>query len=170
MNLIEKFVTFTHTQMPEATLFGLAHISWLIIGVIATVIMIITCKNLSEKKLKTILLSVGCSLLFLEAIKQLHFAYEPATDTWDYAWKQFPFQFCSTPMYVMVVAALLKEGKLKSALYSFLATYGLFAGLVVSLYPATVLSDIIFRFSQSMVHHIAMFIIGVCFGKSRVQA
>ena len=43
----------------------------------------------------------------------------------------------------------------------FLATFGLFAGLIVMIYPVTVLSPIIFRFSQSMIHHASMFLVGV---------
>ena len=161
MNLIEKFVSFTQNQMPEPKLYGVMHLLFILLGVIAIVVVCLTCRKLSDKNFNKVLLVTGCSLLFLEVIKQLNFAYDASTDTWEYYWKQFPFQFCSVPMYVMVIVSLLKEGKLKSALCSFLATFGLFAGLVVTLYPATVLSDIIFRFSQSMIHHITMFVVGV---------
>ena len=111
-------------------------------------------------------------LIVLEVLKQLNFAYDATTDTWDYTWKQFPFQFCSVPMYVMILVACLKECKFRDFLCSFLSTFGLFAGLVVIIYPDTVLSEIVFRFSQSMIHHISLFAVGVLIivsGKVKLQ-
>ena len=170
MELLEKFVRLTHTQMPQPSLFGYAHIFWIVICIISIVIVSLTCKNLSDKKLRRILLISAGSLLFLEMIKQLNFAYDPSTGVWEYYWKQFPFQFCSVPMYIMVLAGVIKEGKFRSALYSFLATFGLFAGLVVTVFPATILSNIVFRFSQSMIHHITMLVIGILmYVSGRVQ-
>lgn len=101
------------------------------------------------------MLTIGITLIILEILKQLNFSYD-YEDGWEYNWKQFPFQFCSTPMYVILIVGCLKECKFRDYLCSFLATFGLFAGIVVMIYPSTVLSSIIFRFSQSMLHHIGM--------------
>lgn len=172
MNTLEKIVAFMQSEMKKPTLLGGAHLFWLAMAVLGIVVVCLTCKNLSDKKFRMILLIVGASLLTLEVFKQLNFAYDAETDVWDYAWKQFPFQFCSVPMYVMVAVACLKEGKVRDCLCSFLATFGLFAGMIVLFYPATVLSEIIFRFSQSMIHHSAMLIVGVLMfvsGKVKIE-
>ncbi len=161
MNTLEKMIAFMQSEMKKPTLFGGAHLFWLAMTVLGIVVICLTCKKLSDKKFRMILLIIGASLLTLEVFKQLNFAYDAETDVWDYAWKQFPFQFCSVPMYVMVAVACLKEGKVRDCLCSFLATFGLFAGMIVLFYPATVLSEIIFRFTQSMMHHSAMLIVGV---------
>lgn len=172
MNTLEKIVAFMQSEMQKPTLFGGAHLFWLALTVLGIVAICLTCKKLSDKKFRMILLIVGASLLTLEVFKQLNFAYDAETDVWDYYWKQFPFQFCSVPMYVMVAVACLKEGKVRDCLCAFLATFGLFAGMIVMVYPATVLSEIIFRFSQSMAHHSAMLIVGVLMfvsGKVKIE-
>ena len=111
--------------------------------------------------MRKILLIIGLSFIILDILKHLNFAYDATTDSWEYEWKQFPFQFCSVPMYVMILVASLRECKFRDYLCSFLATFGLFAGLVVMIYPNTILSNIIFRFSQSMIHHASMLIVGI---------
>ena len=161
MNALEKFIKIMQTEMSKPTLYGGAHLLFLGLTVLAIVIVCITCKRLSDKRFRIILLAIGSTLIFLEILKQLNFAYDPTSNSWEYEWKQFPFQFCSVPMYVMIFVASLRECKFRDYLCSFLATFGLFAGLVVMIYPTTILSDIIFRFSQSMIHHSSMLIVGI---------
>lgn len=172
MSFFEKIIAFMQTEMAKPTLFGWVHLVWIAVAIGLIVLVCFKCRNLTDKQFRIILLVVGCVLIVFEIFKQLNFAYDAATDTWDYEWKQFPFQFCSVPMYVMLFAAALKEGKLRDYLCSFLATFGLFAGLIVLLYPATVLSPVVFRFSQSMIHHIALLVIGVIMfvsGKVKIE-
>ncbi len=172
MNWFEKVIAFMQTEMPKPTLFGGAHLVWLAIAIGLIVLISFKCKKLTDKQFRIILLVVGLVLIIFEVFKQLNFAYDAQTDTWDYEWKQFPFQFCSVPMYVMLLVACLKEGKFRDFLCSFLATFGLFSGLVVMLYPATVLSSVIFRFSQSMLHHTALLVVGVLMfvsGKVKIE-
>ena len=161
MNILEKFITLTHTTMQEPSLFGWFHLLGLAIVITVAILVGVKCKKLSDKGYKKVLLITGLTLIGFEILKQLNFAYEPSTDTWEYAWKQFPFQFCSVPMYIMVIVGLLKDCKLKDYLCTFLATYGLFAGGIVMLVPTTVLSDIIFRTSHSLLYHGTMLVIGV---------
>ena len=161
MNALEKFIKIMQTEMSKPTLYGGAHLLFLGLTILAIVIVCITCKRLSDKRFRIILLAIGSTLIFLEILKQLNFAYDPTSNSWEYEWKQFPFQFCSVPMYVMILVASLRECKFRDYLCSFLATFGLFAGLVVMIYPTTILSDIIFRFSQSMIHHSSMLIVGI---------
>jgi hypothetical protein len=161
VNALEKFIKIMQTEMSQPTLYGGAHLLFLGLTILAIVIVCITCKRLSDKRFRIILLAIGSTLIFLEILKQLNFAYDATTDSWEYEWKQFPFQFCSVPMYVMILVASLRECKFRDYLCSFLATFGLFAGLVVMIYPNTILSSIIFRFSQSMIHHSSMLIVGI---------
>ncbi len=155
METLEKFIEFMQSEWSKPTLYGWQHLMFLGIMIVAIVLICLKCKNLTDKQFRRFMLAIGLTLIILEVFKQLNFAYN-AEDGWKYSWKQFPFQFCSVPMYVMLLVACLKECKFRDYLCSFLATFGLFAGLIVMLYPSTVLSSIIFRFSQSMIHHIGM--------------
>ena len=160
MNILEKFMVVLDTKMPEPTLFGWFHIMWLAIMILGTVIVCLKCKNFSDKQFRLFLL-ISCSvLILLEILKQLVHSFDIESGTWDYAWKQFPFQFCSTPMYIGLIIALIKDGKIRDYLCSFLGTFGLFAGLIVMVYPTTVLSDVIFRSTQSLLHHSTMVVMG----------
>ena len=100
-------------------------------------------------------------MILFEVYKQLNFSYNPSTDTWNYQWYAFPFQFCSTPMYILLLVGLTKPGKVQDALCSFLATFGLFAGLAVMAFPSTVFVPTIGINIQTMVHHGMMVVIGV---------
>lgn len=161
MNWLEKFIALLQFEWEKPTLYGWKHLIFLALMIVGIVVVCMTCKNLSEKQFKTTMLILGIVLLVLEVFKQLVFSYDSATNTWEYDWKQFPFQFCSTPMYIMFLVGLLKECKFRDYLCSFIATFGIFAGAIVMFYPSTVLSGVVFRFCQSMIHHTLMVIGGM---------
>jgi hypothetical protein len=64
-------------------------------------------------------------------------------------------------MYVGLLAGLLKEGKVRRALYSFLGTFCLFAGLAVMVYPNDVFTSTLGISIQTMVHHGGMTVLGI---------
>ena len=143
------------------TCFGVYHILSLciIFGLCALVLW--KGKKVSDKQFDCIIGITAGVLLLFELYKQLILSYNAEKGTWAYYWTQFPFQFCSTPMYVMLLISLLKNGKLKNSLCSFIATYSLFAGIAVCIYPGTVFVDHLGINLQTMVHHGAMLIVGV---------
>ena len=79
---------------------------------------------------------------------------------WNYQWYAFPWQFCSIPMYVGVLQGLIKKGKVHDALCGFLATYAVFAGICVMLYPTDVFTPTLFICIQTMLCHGTMFPVG----------
>jgi hypothetical protein len=64
-------------------------------------------------------------------------------------------------MYVMLLASILKKGKIYNALISYLSTYSLFAGIAVMCLPTTVFIPTIGINIQTMVIHGGMVIIGI---------
>jgi len=103
----------------------------------------------------------GCGLLILEIGKQIVYSYDPVGG-WAYCWDRFPFQFCSTPIYVALVAMCLRAGKLRRALLCFLATYSPVAGCAVLIYPASdVFHEILFLNVHTMLWHGGMLIFGL---------
>ena len=64
-------------------------------------------------------------------------------------------------MYILVLASLLKNGKVKDSLCAYLATYALFAGTAVMFYPGDVFIRVIGINIQTMIHHGGMVVIGV---------
>lgn len=160
-NAFERFLDALHVEMEEPPLFGWFHWFWIALTLLSCVLVCLYAKNLSAKQVRVIVGSVAVLLLVLEGYKQLDFSYNPSEDTWNYNWGAFPFQFCSTPMYIMALAAVWKKGKVQNALYAFLATYGMFAGVLVLAYPESVFCSYLFINLQTMIHHCLMIIIGV---------
>ncbi len=160
VSFFERILAFLSGEMNRPTLYGWYHLLCLIIVVGLCVLIFFKARNLTDKQVDLILGLSAATLLFLELYKQLVFSYDFATDEWSYHWYAFPFQFCSTPMYVMLTASLVRNQKVKDALYSFMATYGLFAGAVVMFYPGDVFIETIGINVQTMIHHGGMVVIG----------
>lgn len=143
------------------SLYGWYHLLCVAVTIGVCVLIFFKARNLSDKQVDLTIALAATALIALEVYKQLLYSYSPETDSWSYQWYAFPFQFCSTPMYVMLAAVLIKNEKVRTALYSYLSTYGLFAGTVVLIYPGDVFSYFIGINAQTMIHHCTMVIIGV---------
>ena len=107
MNLFEKFLYFLQGEMTEPTAFGWFHILWLVLVVITIFVLYKNKKYYSENQLKKVLGIYGIVALILELLKQLiwTFNYDSITNivTWDYEWYAFPFQLCTTPIFVSII-------------------------------------------------------------------
>ena len=144
----------------EHPLYGWYHILWIVIAVAASVALAIYGrKKCSDRQCDRIVLIFGVTLLVLEVYKQI-FIIRDCYPSYD--WNALPYQFCSTPMFVMVLAPLVKHAKIKDALYKFLAFYGCLAGVSVLAYP-TVVSEAKYltMILHTMIWHVSMIVVGV---------
>lgn len=160
---MQALLEFLNGQMNQPALYGNLQSSWfhyvsVILVIIGSIISVTRLKGMEEKKLNKVLIIFSITLLIFELYKQLIFSYQA---NWNYQWYAFPFQFCSTPMYIALAAGLTKNKVIKEAMISFLATFGLFAGAAVMIYPATVFVQTTGINIQTMVHHGGMTILGV---------
>ena len=161
LTFFERLIALLSGKVTMPTSYGWYHFLCLAVTIGLCVLVVLKAKNISDKKFNLIIGATACALLILEVYKQLIYSYDGSTDSWSYEWYAFPFQFCSTPMYVLLLASLLKNGKVKDALCSFSATYGFFAGAAVMFYPGDVFSSFLGINVQTMVHHGAMVVMGV---------
>lgn len=168
---MQSILEFLNGQMNQPQLYGSLSVSWfhylsIILVILGSIMAVTRLKGISEKKLNRVLIIFSAILLTFEVYKQIIFSYQAS---WSYQWYAFPFQFCSTPMYIALAAGLIKHKKIKDAMLSFLATYGLFAGIAVIIYPATVFVTTIGINIQTMVHHGGMAIMGIGLLANHVQ-
>lgn len=167
MNAFEKFVAFFKGEMPTPSLYGWYHLMWWGIVLLLTAFLVtLALKNKKEGKsnaglIRGVVLTYAILSIILEIFKQLTYSYDVSTDTWRYQWYIFPFQFCSTPMYVALIAGCLKKCEFQNYLLSYLGTFALFGGLVVMCYPGDVFNEYILINIQTMVCHAGMLIMGV---------
>ncbi|MGI5842215.1 MAG: hypothetical protein ACOX6H_02860 [Christensenellales bacterium] len=161
MNFLERALTALSTTMERPQPYGWFHIMFVVIMVVVTIAVSLLLRKKSDKTIRVVVLTYAAICLLFEVYKQLLFSYTPATNTWDYQWYAFPFQFCSTPMYVALVAGLIKKGKVQQSLYSFLATFGALAGIAVMIMPNDVFISEIGINIQTMIHHGGQVFIGI---------
>ena len=160
-SFFEQILQLLDGRMKTPSLYGWFHLICLACVIGLCILCVWKAHTLTDKQLDTILIVTASVLIGLEIYKQLLFAYNPGDDTWEYEWYAFPFQFCSTPMYVMPAAYFVKNQKIRYALYAFLATFGFFGGTVVMIYPGDVFIELTGVNIQTMVHHGMMVVIAV---------
>lgn len=160
---MKEFIQALKSEMPTPTWFGWYHIMWLAIMLSACILIYIFRKKIDKKAVNISLLVCGIALILLEIIKQLHKGYSISDSgelIWHYPPADFPFQFCSTPMYLALLAGILRKGKVYNALVSYLSTYALLAGILVMVYPLGVYVDNTFINIHTMIWHSSMVITG----------
>ena len=159
---MSKFLEILDTQMETPTCYGWFHILWLVLSLGFAIYLCTRRKKDSPEQIRKWLLGVSILVIILEVYKQVNysFSYADGVVAYDFQWYAFPFQFCSTPMYAGLLASLIKKGKLYNALCAYLATYAIFAGLCVMLYPGDVFIGTIGINIQTMICHGTMLPIG----------
>lgn len=170
MNALEKAIYFLSAQMERPGNYGWFHLLFLGLVLAGTVALCRWGRNASQRQERRVLLIFWAVIVVLEVYKELQFAMrwtEPIAEnpvTWRYAWYAFPFQFCSSPLYILPIAALAKHDRLRDAARMFLAIFSLFAGLVVFIYPNDVFVRTIGINIQTMIHHGTQVILGFYLG------
>lgn len=163
MKWLEFLLDHTPRLSDRPGVYGGFHVGALITVLILFFLLILFRKRLprGERALRRTLWVFALGLLLLEIGKQVVYSYNPQTG-WSYDWSRFPFQFCSTPIYIALLAAPLHDGKLRRALLCFLATYSPVAGCAVLFWPSPdVFSPILFLDIHTMIWHGAMLLFGL---------
>ena len=161
MQFIQSILRFLDTQWTKPEMYGAFHIASLVATVLVTVLLCLLWKKGKIKNVRKVVLVTAIIVGILEIYKQINFSfgYEGGI-SFDYQWYAFPWQFCSTPLYIGLLAGLVR-GKSHDNLCAYLATYALFAGLGVMFYPSTVFTSTLGICIQTMVCHGSMIVIAV---------
>lgn len=164
MNALAKLLLFLQRTMETPESYGAFHLLAVLIVVGATVLLCLKLRDADEKTVRRLLLIAWITVVTLEIYKQIIFTFDvndTGVITGDYSWYAFPFQFCSTPLYVLPLAIFMKNGRLRDAAIAYLCTFSLFGGLVVMTYPNDVFISTIGINIQTMVHHGLQVVLGI---------
>ncbi len=158
---IYNFLTVRDAEVPLP--FGKYHLSWIIAVVLITVALILLFSRASEKTTRTVIASAWAVMLTMELTKQLINCMTVSADaiTWRYNFGAFPYHFCSTPLYVLPMAAFMKDGHKRNTAIVFLSTFAVIGGVAIYLAPDSVLLGHKFVDFQSMLHHGIQIFIGI---------
>lgn len=151
-----EIISLLDKRMEKPGIFGLFHIISFLVMIGVIILFFFLFKKNREKRVKITLSIFAGIFIGFEILKQVIFTYQAGY----YQWYAFPFQFCSSPNYILPLALLVKHERIKSALYNFLSFYGVLGGLIVMFYPGDVFITTIAINIQTMVHHMSMVIIG----------
>lgn len=162
MTFWQSVLAFLDSSMEKPLPYGWFHLVWLALSFLALIPLLRYPQKPGQDHVRRVVLVTAILVTVLEIYKQINysFSYENGI-AFDYQWYAFPFQFCSTPMYIGLLAGLIKKGKVHDSLCAYLATYAIFAGLAVMLYPNDVFISTIGINIQTMICHGSMITIGI---------
>lgn len=163
MKFLGEILNLLNTQMTTPDPYGVFHLFFFVLSIIAGILLCKFKKDAEEHFVRKLLLVTSLTVILLEIYKQINFSftYENGQILFDYQWYAFPFQFCSTPMYIGFAAALVKNERIHHSLCAYLGTYALSAGLCVMFYPVSVFIGTVGINIQTMICHGSMVTIGM---------
>lgn len=163
--MINKVFDLLQKEMPEPAAFGWFHCMWIGFMIIAIIGLYLQRKKHSEKQLKWVLGVYGITALVLETLKQLSWSYNMDDMTksivWDYQWYAFPFQLCTTPIFVCIISLFLKKGKVRDSLFSYMAFFTILGSISTILIPDSCLINDILVNIHTMWLHLGSFVVSV---------
>jgi len=162
---LDRFVESTAWPMAQPPAYGAFHLLFTLIGFALCALIAWKLRNCSDKAARWILFSVGLILSLSEAYKQLFYYFAIMDNT--YSWGDFPFQLCSIPMYMCLIAPWLKPGKLQRGMYSFMVLYNLLGGAIAFTEPSGLLHGYWFLTLHALIWHMLLVFIGLflCFSR-----
>ena len=81
--------------------------------------------------------------------------YDNSTNTflWDYQWYAFPFQLCTTPIYVSLICLFLKKSRLRDSLLAYIAYTTILGSISSALIPDSLfVSDLLVDIHTMWLH------------------
>ncbi len=157
-----EIIEFFDTEMEPPQPYGLFHLCWLAISILAGGLLCRLMPKGTQGQVRAVVLTVALVVIAFELYKQitLTFNVKDGELVSKYLWWSFPWQFCSIPMYVGLLAGLTR-GKFHKSMCAFLGSFALFAGLLTMFYPATLFSEIAGINIQTMICHGSMITVGI---------
>lgn len=163
MNTFEKIITFLQKEIETPKAWGWFHLNWFFLTILLITLFVIFRKKYSQKQMKTVLLIYAILSLILEITKQViwSFNFDPETliGTWDFQWYAFPFQLCTTPIYVCILISLLKKGKFQEDLIYYLIFITIIGSLATMFMPDSCFCRTLEVDIHTMVLHFGSFVV-----------
>lgn len=165
MNLVEKVLYFLQGEMETPKAFGWFHLLWIFLVIISILILYKIRNKHNEKQLKVVLFIYGIVALLLELVKQIiwTFNYDVSLNlvTWDYQWYAFPFQLCTTPIFISIICIFLKNNKLRKSLLSYMAFITILGSFMTIIIPDSCFVQMIEINIHTMWLHCGSFVVSV---------
>lgn len=165
MEKLGELLCLLQTEMPEAKAWGWFHLMWVALIVVSIFILYKLKDKYGEKQLKWVIGTYGIVALILEITKQLiwTFDYNAVTNTFtaDFQWYAFPFQLCTTPIFVCVLALFMKRTKIRLSLLSYMAFVTILGSFMTVIIPDDCLVETILINIHTMWLHCGSLVVSI---------
>lgn len=159
--VLDGLPAFFWQPMEKQPAYGAFHLLFVLIFGAISIFAAWKCRKLGEKGNRRLLLAVGAFLLVSEVGKQLFYMLYLHGDDGAYPWRIFPFQLCSVPMYLCLIAPFLKPGKALRGIYTFMMLYNLLGGAISFAEPSGLLNEYWFLTLHSFFWHMSLVFLGL---------
>lgn len=132
--MLESWILSTAWPMTPPVAYGMFHLLFLILGLGGSTAIAWALRRGSAVCCRRVLLGVGLLLICCETYKLLFYYY--VLGHGSFQWWVFPFQLCSIPMYLCLLANLVRSETVRRTIYTFLCTYNLLGGFLALLEPS----------------------------------
>ena len=156
--ILEQWINATAWEMTKPRAYGSFHLIFTAVGFAVCILLAYTLRRMGERGNRIFLFSIGSFLMLTEVYKQLFYYYHMRGGSYDFG--IFPFHLCSVPMYLCVIAAFLKSGKLRNGMYGFMTTFNLLGGLMAFIEPSGINHDHLTLTLHAYVWHMSLVLIG----------
>lgn len=162
---METLIRILDWPMERPSLYSWYHLMWLVIPFAVAWLLCAMYKRSPqpEKHVRRVVFYTAVLVAVFELLHQINYnlVWRDGAVQWDMEWYAFPFQFCTTPMYIGLLTGFFRKGLIHDSLCAYLATYAVFAGLCVMIYPGDVFTGTIITNVQTMICHSSMLTIGI---------
>ncbi len=156
---LDAVISATAWEIETPKSYGAFHILFTLIGFGLCFLCAWWLRKADEKTNRRLLLGIGIFLVVCEVYKQLFYSLYMAENT--YVWWIFPFQLCSVPMYLCILAPLLKPGKLQTGMYNFMMMYNLVGGAIAFAEPSGLMHPYVTLTAHALIWHMLIVFIGL---------
>ncbi len=157
--ILNSLMTMTAWGMEKPAAYGSFHLTFTFVGIAVCLILAFLLRKVGAKGNRAVLLTCGIFLAITEVYKQLFYYYFIGGG--NYQWWIFPFQMCSIPMYLCIIAPLLKPGKVQKAMYDFMMIYNLLGGCMAFIEPSGIVHEYWTLTLHAFIWHMMLIFVGL---------
>jgi uncharacterized membrane protein YwaF len=159
VEFMDKLMAATAWEMTPPPAYGAFHLSFTFVGVALSFLLAYKLRNLGERGHKAVLFCSSMFLIITEIYKQCFYYFYRENHEYNYG--IFPFQLCSVPMYLCMIAVFLKPGKVRDGIYGFMTTYNLLGGIMAFIEPSGITHGYLTLTLHAYLWHMTLIFIGI---------
>ena len=174
IDYLGKIIEYMSRTQEEPVIFGDLYMKFLFGVIFISIALCAFFHNANDTVFRVIVGVLFYVMLFGELLKQIvaPMSIDGGVITYSYNWGAFPFQLCSTPLYILPLVVFLPESKIRDAAAIYIMTVGFIGGAAVYATPHTVFNTNVFSNLHTMTHHGIQIVSGIyvaCHYRKRVN-